>query len=49
MINSRIILRFEEICLKQENTTPITPNNVINSFIAYELGSYHQIETLILL
>ena len=39
MNKSRIILRFEEICLKQENTTPITPNNVINSFIAYELGS----------
>ena len=39
MNNSRIILRFEEIYLKQENATPTTPNNVINSFTAYELGS----------
>ena len=35
MNNSRIRLRFEGISLKQEDTTPFTPSNVVNLFIVY--------------
>ena len=35
--NSRLRLGFEVICLKQEDTTSFTPNNVVNLFIVYEL------------
>ena len=34
---SRLRLIFKESCLKQEDTTPITPNNVVNLFIIYEV------------
>ena len=34
---SRLRLRFEGSCLKQEDTTPFTQNNVVNLFIVYEL------------
>ena len=37
---SRLRLRFEGSCLKQEDTTPFTPNNVVNLFIVYELGRW---------
>ena len=33
-------LRFEGSCLKQEHTTPVTPNNIVNLFIVYELDSW---------
>ena len=33
----RLRLRFEWSCLKQEDTTPFTPNNVVNLFIVYKL------------
>ena len=39
---SRLRLRFEGSCLKQEDTTPITPNNVVNLFIVYELDTWSQ-------
>ena len=35
--NSRLRLRHEESCLKQEDTRPFTRNNVVNLFIVYEL------------
>ena len=31
---SRLTLRFEGSCLKQEDASPFTPNNVVNLFIA---------------
>ena len=34
-----IRLRFERSCLKQEDTTPITPSKIVNFFIDYELDS----------
>ena len=34
----RLRVWFEGSCLKQENATPFTPNNVVNLFIVYELG-----------
>ena len=40
MNNSRIRLRFEGSCLKQEHTPPFTPSNVVNLFIVYELDSW---------
>ena len=36
----KIRLRFEGRCLKQEDTTPITPNNIVNLFIVCELDSW---------
>ena len=42
MNNSRITLTFKEICLKQENAVPFTPNNVVNLFIAHELNRWSQ-------
>ena len=39
MNNSRIRLRFERSCLKQEDTTPFTLSNVVSVFIVYELDS----------
>ena len=35
--NSRLRLGFEGSCLKQEDATYFTPNNVVNLFIVYEL------------
>ena len=37
---SRLRLRFEGSCLKQENTAPFTPNNAANLFIVYELDRW---------
>ena len=37
--NSRIRLKFEGSCLKQEDKTPFPPNNVVNLFIVYELDT----------
>ena len=39
MNNSKITLRFTGSCLKQDNAT-FTPNNVVNSFIVYELDRW---------
>ena len=39
---SKLRLRFEESCLNQEDTTPITPTNVLNLFIVYELDTWSQ-------
>ena len=36
----KIRLWFEGRCLKQEDTTPITPSNIVNLFIVYELDSW---------
>ena len=33
-------LRFEGSCLKQKNTAPFTPNNVVNLYIFYELDRW---------
>ena len=38
----QIRLRFEDSCLKQEDTTHVTPNNIVNLFIVYELDSWPQ-------
>ena len=38
----KIRLRFEGSCLKQENTTIVTPNNLVNLFTVYELDSWSQ-------
>ena len=40
MNNARIRLEFKGSCLKQEDKAPFSPNNVINSFIAYELDTW---------
>ena len=37
MNNSRIRLKFEGSCLKQEEKAPLTPDNVVNLFTAYNL------------
>ena len=37
MNNSRIRLEFKASCLKQEDTTAYTPNNVVSLYIVYEL------------
>ena len=34
---SRLRLRFEGSCLKQEDTTVFTPSNAVNLFIVYKL------------
>ena len=39
---SRLRLRFEGSCLKQRDTTPFTPNNLVNLFIVYELDTWSQ-------
>ena len=36
----KLRLRFEGSCLKQEHATPVTPNNIVNLFIVYELDSW---------
>ena len=38
----KIKLRFEGSCLKQEDTTIVTPNNLVNLFTVYELDSWSQ-------
>ena len=38
----KIRLRFEGSCLTQENTTIVTPNNLVNLFTVYELDSWSQ-------
>ena len=40
MNNTKIRLKFKGSCLKQEDTAPFTPNNVVNLFIVYELDSF---------
>ena len=37
---TRIRLKFKGSCLKQEDTAPFTPNNVVSLFIVYELDSF---------
>ena len=37
---SRIRLRFEQSCFKQQDKTPFTPSNVVNFFIVYELDTW---------
>ena len=39
---SRLRLRFEGSCLKQEDKARFTPNNVVNLFIVYELDTWSQ-------
>ena len=39
----KLRLRFEGSCLKQENTTRITPNNIVNLFIVYELDLWSRV------
>ena len=38
----RLRLGFQGSCLKQEDTSPITPNNVVNLFIVFELDKSPQ-------
>ena len=38
----KIRLRLEGSCLKQEDTTIVTPNNLVNLFTVYELDSWSQ-------
>ena len=38
----KLRLRFEGSCLKQEDTTIVTPNNLVNLFTVYELDSWSQ-------
>ena len=40
MNNSRIRLKFEGSCLKQEDTAPFSPNDIANLFTVYELDSW---------
>ena len=42
MNNSKIRLRFTGSCLKQEDATAYTSNNVVNEFIVYELDRWSQ-------
>ena len=42
MSNSKIKLRFTESCLKREDNAAYTPNNVVNSYIVYELDRWLQ-------
>ena len=37
MNNPRIRLKFKGSCLKQEDKAQITPKNMVNLFIVYEL------------
>ena len=37
MNNSKISLEFKESCAKQENKARVTPSNVVNFFIVYEI------------
>ena len=39
---SRLRLRFEGSCLKQEDTKTFTPNSVVNLFIVYKLDTWSQ-------
>ena len=39
-MNTRIRLKFKGSGLKQEDTTPFTPKNVVNLFIVYELDRW---------
>ena len=36
----KLRLRFEGSCLKQEHITLVTPNNIVNFLIVYELDSW---------
>ena len=36
--SSRIKFKFKGSCLKQEHKAALTPKNVVNFFIAYELN-----------
>ena len=47
--NSRIKSKFKGSCLKQKDKAAYTPKNVVNSFILYELDTWSQDKTLILL
>ena len=38
----RLRLRIEGSCLKQEDKTPVTPNNLVNLFIVSELDRWSQ-------
>ena len=40
MNNSRIRLKFEGSCLKQEDTAPFSPNDIVNLFTIDELDSW---------
>ena len=40
MNNTRIRLKFKGACLKQVDTTPFSPNNVVKLFIVYELDRW---------
>ena len=37
---TRLRLRFEGSCLKQEDKAPFTLNHVVNSFIVYEFDTW---------
>ena len=39
---TRLRLRFEGSCLKQEDKAPFTLNHVVNSFIVYEFDTWSQ-------
>ena len=39
---SRLRLRFEGSYWKQEDEAPFTPKNLVNLFIAYELGTWQK-------
>ena len=39
---SRLRLRFEESYWKQEDEAPFTPKNLVNLFIAYEIGTWQK-------
>ena len=40
MNNSRTRLEFKGCCLKQDDKTTFTPNNIVNLFIVYELNRW---------
>ena len=42
MNNSRIRLEFKASCLKQEDTTAYTPNNVVSLYTVYELDMWSE-------
>ena len=41
--NCKIKLRFEGMCLNQEDKVAFTPKNMVNPFIVYELNYGHEI------
>ena len=40
MNNSKIRLKLKGSCLKQESKAAYAPNDVVNLFIVYELGTW---------